>query len=44
MPLPPGVNETDFAAALDAFRRVVGDEWAFSSDAELAQMIEYLLR
>jgi len=35
MPSPPGVTEQDFAAALDEFRRVVGDEWVFSSDADV---------
>jgi len=35
MPLPPGVSERDFASALEEFRRVVGDAWVFSSDADL---------
>jgi len=35
MPLPPGVNERDFTAALGEFRRVVGDDWVFSSDEDV---------
>ncbi len=35
MPLPPGVSEREFASALEEFRRVVGDAWVFSSDADL---------
>jgi len=35
MPLPAGVSERDFAAAIDEFRRAVGDEWVFSSEADV---------
>ena len=35
MPLPPDVSQRDFDAALREFRRTVGDEWVFASDAEV---------
>jgi (+)-pinoresinol hydroxylase len=34
--LPPGVSAEDFANALQEFANVVGDDWVFSSDADLA--------
>src|SRR5690606_30860064 len=34
--LPPGISETDFAAALDEFRDAVGPEWVFTSDEDVA--------
>ena len=35
MRIPTGVSAADFSAALAAFRRVVGDEWVFTSDADV---------
>jgi 4-cresol dehydrogenase (hydroxylating) len=34
--LPPGISDSDFAAALDEFRNAVGGEWVFSSDDDVA--------
>ena len=36
MILPPNVSRRDFGAALRAFAAAVGDDWLFSSDADLA--------
>ncbi len=36
MALPPGVSESDFSAALSDFRAAVGDDWVFTSDADVA--------
>jgi 4-cresol dehydrogenase (hydroxylating) len=36
MAIPPGVNEQDFSRALERFRAAVGDEWVFTSDADIA--------
>src|SRR5262245_12318686 len=36
MTLPPGIGERQFAAALEAFARVVGSEWVFSSAEDVA--------
>jgi len=36
MPLPPGVAEPDFAQALEEFRQIVGEDWVFSSDEDVA--------
>jgi (+)-pinoresinol hydroxylase len=36
MTLPPGVPEAQFKVALAAFAQVVGDEWVFSSAADVA--------
>jgi 4-cresol dehydrogenase (hydroxylating) len=36
MALPPNVSEQDFNRALEQFRNVVGDEWVFSSDEDIA--------
>jgi 4-cresol dehydrogenase (hydroxylating) len=36
MAVPPGVSESDFARALDRFRAVVGSEWVFTSDEDIA--------
>ena len=36
MAIPPGVSESDFAAALQEFRAAVGDEWVFTSDEDVA--------
>ncbi|MGD8341153.1 MAG: FAD-dependent oxidoreductase [Gammaproteobacteria bacterium] len=36
MALPPGVSERDFNRALERFRNIVGDEWVFSSDEDVA--------
>ncbi|MBN1240374.1 MAG: FAD-binding oxidoreductase [Gammaproteobacteria bacterium] len=36
MAVPPGVSESDFAAALDEFRAAVGAEWVFTSDEDVA--------
>lgn len=36
MKLPPGVSSTDFAAALTQFEGVVGKDWVFSSEEDLA--------
>lgn len=35
MTLPPHVSEADFSAALKAFARIVGDEWVFTTAADL---------
>jgi hypothetical protein len=35
MRVPPGVSSSDFASALTEFRRIVGDEWVFTSDEDL---------
>jgi (+)-pinoresinol hydroxylase len=35
MRTPPGMRESDFRRALGEFERVVGEEWTFSSDADL---------
>jgi 4-cresol dehydrogenase (hydroxylating) len=34
--LPPGVSETDFSAAVSRFEAVVGGDWVFVSDADVA--------
>jgi 4-cresol dehydrogenase (hydroxylating) len=34
--LPPGVSERDFSAAISAFQNVVGRDWVFTSDADVA--------
>jgi 4-cresol dehydrogenase (hydroxylating) len=36
MSTPPGVNERDFQRAIDRFVSVVGEEWVFTSDADVA--------
>ena len=36
MGTPPGVSEADFAAALARFEAVVGKDWVFSSDEDVA--------
>jgi 4-cresol dehydrogenase (hydroxylating) len=36
MTRPPGVSPSAFAAALDAFERVVGKQWLFTSDEDVA--------
>ena len=36
MAVPPGVSEQDFRRALDRFSRVVGTEWVFTSDEDVA--------
>lgn len=36
MAVPPGVTERDFARALDEFSGVVGSDWVFSSDDDIA--------
>ena len=36
MALPPNVSATDFNAALAAWRKAVGAEWVFTSDADVA--------
>ncbi len=36
MALPPGVSESDFSSALSDFRAAVGDDWVFTSDADVA--------
>jgi 4-cresol dehydrogenase (hydroxylating) len=36
MAVPPGVSEADFRQALERFARVVGDEWVFTSDEDIA--------
>lgn len=36
MVLPLNVSESEFASALDEFASVVGDEWVFSSDEDVA--------
>lgn len=36
MTLPPNVTDQEFAAALDAFRAIVGPEWVFSSKEDVA--------
>ena len=36
MALPPGVNERDFARAIGRFAAVVGREWVFTSDEDVA--------
>ncbi|EIZ77203.1 hypothetical protein WSK_4195 [Novosphingobium sp. Rr 2-17] len=35
MKLPPNVSQADFTAALQAFAKVVGNEWLFTSDEDL---------
>ena len=34
--IPPEVNERDFTSALQAFENVVGSEWVFTSDEDVA--------
>jgi (+)-pinoresinol hydroxylase len=36
MAIPPGVSERDFARALEQFKSVVGDQWVFTSAADVA--------
>jgi 4-cresol dehydrogenase (hydroxylating) len=36
MPLPPGVSQRDFDAALREFEQVVGEDWVFSSPEDTA--------
>jgi 4-cresol dehydrogenase (hydroxylating) len=36
MPIPAGMSEGDFGAALRRLREVVGSEWVFSSDEDVA--------
>src|SRR5688572_23490409 len=36
MAVPPGVSEQDFKRALERFARVVGREWVFTSDDDVA--------
>jgi (+)-pinoresinol hydroxylase len=36
MAVPPGVSESDFAAALNEFRTAVGSDWVFTSDEDVA--------
>jgi (+)-pinoresinol hydroxylase len=33
--VPPGVSTADFASALTEFKRVVGEEWVFTSEEDL---------
>ena len=35
MRLPPGVNASDFSAALEQFEKAVGKEWVFTSDEDV---------
>ena len=34
MRTPPGVSETDFRAALNQFKRIVGDQWVFTEEED----------
>jgi len=34
--LPPGVNASTFAAAIKQFRSIVGNDWVFTSDEDVA--------
>jgi 4-cresol dehydrogenase (hydroxylating) len=36
MALPPGVSQQDFNRALQRFRSAVGNDWVFTSDADIA--------
>ena len=36
MAVPPGVSEQDFKRALERFARVVGNDWVFTSDDDVA--------
>ena len=36
MAIPPGVSERDFQRALDRFKSVVGADWVFTSDEDIA--------
>jgi hypothetical protein len=36
MALPPGISQRDFDRALEQFRNVVGGDWVFSSDEDIA--------
>jgi (+)-pinoresinol hydroxylase len=36
MKLPPGVSAADFAAAIEQFETVVGKDWVFTSDEDVA--------
>ena len=36
MTLPPGVSAADFATAIERFSGVVGKQWVFTSDADVA--------
>ncbi|MBF8270800.1 MAG: pchF 4, partial [Gammaproteobacteria bacterium] len=36
MAIPPGISDKDFTATLDAFRAVVGAEWVFTADEDVA--------
>ena len=36
MAIPPGISRQDFTAVLEEFRQVVGSDWVFSSDEDVA--------
>ncbi|MGY0632802.1 FAD-binding oxidoreductase [Luteimonas sp. A478] len=36
MKLPPDVSQADFDAAIAEFRKIVGEEWVFTSDEDIA--------
>ncbi|HXO87212.1 MAG TPA: hypothetical protein VN885_01095, partial [Candidatus Acidoferrales bacterium] len=36
MKIPPGVSAGDFAEAIKQFEQVVGKEWVFTSDEDVA--------
>ena len=36
MAVPPGMSEADFTRSLERFSRIVGDEWVFTSDEDVA--------
>lgn len=36
MTIPPGVSAEDFANAIEQFRRIVGGEWVFTEDQDVA--------
>ena len=36
MTIPPGLDERSFQRAIDRFRSVVGNDWVFTTDADVA--------
>ena len=43
MRIPPGVSAGDFAEAIKQFEEVVGKEWVFTSDEDVAHVSRCLL-
>ena len=38
MRLPPGVSSKDFSTAMQHFEKVVGKDWVFTSDDDVAPL------